>query len=256
MLDTKIIRRSFSRASVSYDSNALLQRRIGLELLENIKSSNIKPSRILDIGAGTGWLSQELEKYFNVSVFGIDSAKGMVYLANAKEGLSALQAEAEHLPFKDKSFDCLVSNLALQWVADLETTFSEAARVLESGGKFYFSCFGPHTLEELRLSLNTNLAKNEPYADFDLADEEKIRLSLQNNGFKHIDIRTKKLTENFDDFLSLLRWLKLIGANTVNKPRFIGRHSLSKANEFYVNNFRVGLQVYATFHLIQVSASK
>lgn len=252
MLDTKIIRGSFSRASASYDSNAFLQRRIGLELLENIKSSAIKPCRILDIGAGTGWFSQELVKYFNASVFGIDSAKGMVNLANAKKGLKVLQAEAENLPFKNEIFDCLVSNLALQWVVDLECALSEAARVLEKRGKFYFSCFGPCTLEELRLSLRPDRS----YGDFQLADEEAINLSLKKTGFKHIDIKSRKFTENFNDLKELLKWLKLIGANTIEKPRFIGKDSLAKANEFYINNFRAGPKVYATFHLIRVIAEK
>ncbi len=256
MLDTKIIRKSFSRASASYDSNAFLQRRIGLELLENIRSGAIKPRRILDIGAGTGWFSQELEKYFKASVFGIDSARDMVNLANSKKGLKVLQAEAENLPFKNESFDCLVSNLALQWVIDLDFAIAEAARVLEKRGRFYFSCFGPSTLEELRSALIPNLTKDEDYADFILADEAKIKLSLEHNGFRHIDIRSRKLTENFNDLLSLLRWLKLIGANAINKPRFISRLVLAKANEFYINNFKAGSQVYATFHLIQASAEK
>lgn len=256
MLDTKIIRKSFSRASASYDSNAFLQKRVGLELLEVIKSDAIKPRRILDIGAGTGWFSQELEKYFKASVFGIDSARDMVNLANSKKGLKVLQAEAENLPFKNETFDCLVSNLALQWVIDLDFAIAEAYRVLEKRGRFYFSCFGPSTLEELRSALIPNLTKNEAYAEFTLADEEKIKFSLKNNAFTHIDVKSRKLTENFNDLLSLLRWLKLIGANTINKPRFLGRFALTKANEFYVNNFKSGSQVYATFHLIQVSAEK
>lgn len=252
MLDTKVIRKSFSRASASYDSNAFLQKRIGLELLEGIKSAAIKPRRILDIGAGTGWFSQELEKYFKTSVFGIDSAKDMVNLANSKNGFKVLQAEAENLPFKNETFDCLVSNLALQWVIDLDFAIAEAARVLEKRGRFYFSCFGPRTLEELRLSLGPNRS----YGDFQLAGEEAIRLSLKKTGFKNINIKSRKLTENFNDLLSLLRWLKLIGANTINKPRFLSRFALAKANEFYVNNFKAGSGVYATFHLIQASAEK
>lgn len=254
MLDTKLIRKSFSRASSSYDVNAFLQKRIGLELLENIKSDSIKPDRILDIGAGTGWLSQELSEYFNLRIFGIDSARGMVCRANSRKCLKAIQAEAENLPFKLESFDCLVSNLALQWVIDLDAAFKEAARVLRQDGYFYFSCFGPGTLEELKASLSANLEMREYFANFNPADENKIEISLKNNGFKQIDIRTEKLSENFSDLLSLLKWLKLIGANILDKPKFMRRQDLLRANEFYINNFSCSDKVYATFNLIKVKA--
>lgn len=255
MLDIKSVRRSFSRASGSYDSNAHLQKRIGLELIEYMKVNCARPEKILDIGAGTGWLGQQLADFFEAEVLCIDSARGMVCAASARKDLKVLEAEAQNLPFKDESFDCLVSNLALQWIADLDLALKESARVLEPEGIIYFSCFTQGTLEELRLSLSSN-PQLKSYPTLRLPDEEVIRLSLKNNGFKEIDIINKKISELFYDLFDLLKWLKSIGANTPDKPRFISRENLRRLNDFYLSNFRSNGKVYATFNIIKVSAEK
>ena len=50
------------------------------------------------------------------------------------------------LPFAASAFDLVWSNLALQWVNDLPRAFAELRRVLQVGGLFAFTTFGPDTL--------------------------------------------------------------------------------------------------------------
>lgn len=254
MVNTDKIRRSFSQAAATYEDNALLQRQIGRSFLKKIKDDQgLRPSRILDVGCGTGNFTEELASLFNARVWGIDNAWGMV-ISSRKKGIIAFQADAEDLPFKNKSFDFVVSNLSYQWVRDLDRAFSQCARVLCLGGKFYFSCFARDTLRELRSSLNHALAGKSPL--FPLPDEEEIKLNLEKNRFKVEFFQARELVQEFKDIFSLIRWLKLIGANRVSKPIFIKRDEFLRADEFYRKNFKSNGNIFATFHLIEVKALK
>jgi malonyl-CoA O-methyltransferase len=62
----------------------------------------------------------------------------------------AVCADMERLPFADRSFDMIWSNLALNWADTPEAVFAECWRALRPGGVFMFSTAGPDTLMELR----------------------------------------------------------------------------------------------------------
>jgi ubiquinone/menaquinone biosynthesis C-methylase UbiE len=93
-----------------------------------------EPTRILDLGTGTGaaalWLA---ERYPTASVTGIDVAEQMVAGAREKmppalaDRLSFQLGDASSLPFADDEFDLVVQVSAPAF-------FAETARVLAPGG--------------------------------------------------------------------------------------------------------------------------
>ncbi|XP_025942350.1 arginine-hydroxylase NDUFAF5, mitochondrial isoform X3 [Apteryx rowi] len=62
-------------------------------------------------------------------------------------------ADEEFLPFKEDTFDLVVSSLSLHWVNDLPRAFREIHQVLKPDGVFIGAMFGGDTLYELRCSL-------------------------------------------------------------------------------------------------------
>jgi ubiquinone/menaquinone biosynthesis C-methylase UbiE len=74
-------------------------------------------------------------------VIGIDMTPEM--LAKARAAAAAmgatnvefLESEAEHLPFRDASFDVVVSNGVIDLIPDKDAVFSEIQRVLRPGGR-------------------------------------------------------------------------------------------------------------------------
>jgi len=114
----KVLSLKFSRACNSYEDWALPQRYSAerLKRIEDIKGS------VLDVGCGTGLMSQGLQE-----VMGVDIAMGMARVYKERFGKVVL-GDAHNLPFKDKSFDCVVSNFALHWT-DLNKSLPEALRV-------------------------------------------------------------------------------------------------------------------------------
>jgi ubiquinone/menaquinone biosynthesis C-methylase UbiE len=102
-------------------------------------------ARSLEIGAGTGYFSLNL---LQAGVVGeatcTDISPGMVrtLAANAARlGLNvrAARADAESLPFSDRSFDLVLGHAVLHHLPDLDQAFAEFHRVLRPGGRIVFA---------------------------------------------------------------------------------------------------------------------
>ncbi|MER3455180.1 MAG: SAM-dependent methyltransferase [Acidimicrobiia bacterium] len=97
--------------------------------------------RVLELGAGTG---ENLKHYppqvTHIDLIEPDSAmltrlRSKIAKTTPKPAVSITRAAGEYLPFKDESFDCVVSTLTLCSVQDAPTALSEAARVLKPHGR-------------------------------------------------------------------------------------------------------------------------
>lgn len=96
-----------------------------------------KQQRVLDLGAGNGWLAYQLSRRGH-SVAPVDLSDdefdGLGALAHYAVRLDAYQADFTELPFADAQFDRIVFNASLHYARDLESTLAESMRVLAPGG--------------------------------------------------------------------------------------------------------------------------
>jgi len=89
--------------------------------------------RVLDLGAGNGWLARRLAGRFDVVAMDIDA--GPTSLGALRGGaVPPVRAELERLPFRDGCFDAVVAAAALHYSSDAAETFREVARVLSPRG--------------------------------------------------------------------------------------------------------------------------
>jgi malonyl-CoA O-methyltransferase len=163
--EKRAVRRSFERAAATYDRHNVLQCEVGLRLLQHFDPIRIEPRRIVDVGCGTGLFFPQLRKRFpgHPPMVGVDIARPMLEKAAARtpwwrkamrlEQPALVCADAERLPLAAGCTNLVFSNLALQW-CDPGAVFAEVSRILEPGGLFIFSTFGPDTLKELRASFS------------------------------------------------------------------------------------------------------
>jgi malonyl-CoA O-methyltransferase len=153
-LDAAWVRRSFDRASSSYDAAAVLQTQVRELLLERLELTDLDPRVVLDAGAGTGHASRALtRRYPRAQVIALDASFGMLREAGKqrtwRRGFARLCADATRLPLADQSADLIVSNFLLEW-SDLDSVLVEFRRVLAPRGFLSFTTLGPDTLRELR----------------------------------------------------------------------------------------------------------
>jgi trans-aconitate 2-methyltransferase len=91
--------------------------------------------RILDIGCGTGQLTETIARS-GAEVLGVDRSAEMI--AQARSNYPALAFEigdAAALPYTAE-FDAVFSNAVLHWVKDARGAVAGVARALKPGGRF------------------------------------------------------------------------------------------------------------------------
>jgi ubiquinone/menaquinone biosynthesis C-methylase UbiE len=94
--------------------------------------------RVLDVGCGTGRNFPMLAKGGAGALHGCDLS-GRSLARAAKRGASVVQADAERLPYRDASFDRVLSTYVLTSVADWRRALEELCRVLRPGGRLVVS---------------------------------------------------------------------------------------------------------------------
>jgi SAM-dependent methyltransferase len=101
-----------------------------------------RPShRILDLGAGNGWMSYRLAKqgHFPVAVdLMTNDQDGLEAAEHYQQSLPSLfprfQAELDNLPFADGQFDLVIFNASFHYSENYEKTMSEALRCTRRNG--------------------------------------------------------------------------------------------------------------------------
>ena len=118
---------SYSSLSRSYDRlhgrEQWEKSLIAAELLEDYK-----PRRILDVGAGTLIFSEAAGKILSADIFSLEISLSMLLHAGRRNGREIV-GRAENLPFKDRSFDAVVSISAFHNFSDKERAMAEINRV-------------------------------------------------------------------------------------------------------------------------------
>ncbi|MEO7108981.1 MAG: methyltransferase domain-containing protein [Polyangiaceae bacterium] len=106
------------------------------ECARRLDTSKKIPTRVVDLGCGTGELTKILhERLGGASTLGVDSSAEM--LAKAPQGVSELTFEQGDISAfsAENTYDLIFSNAALQWVNDHEPLFAKLARALTPGGQ-------------------------------------------------------------------------------------------------------------------------
>lgn len=254
LVDKQQARRAFAQAAEHYDEAAALQREVADRLLERLELVKLSPRRILDLGCGTGRVTQGLlSRYKKAKVVALDIAFPMARQTRKHGGWfrapSAVCADAERLPFADNSFDLLISNLMLQWCQNLDETFAEFQRVLAPGGLLLFTSFGPDTLKELRISWATVDDYTHVNAFMDMHDVGDAMLRA---GLAEPVMDVERMTVTYDDVRSLMRDLKQIGAHNVTAGRcrnLMGKQKLEQVIKAY-EQFRLNGRLPASYEVV------
>jgi len=264
-LTRRMVRRAFERAAADYDAHAVLQREVGERMLARLAYVKLAPHTVLDAGSGTGPALPALRARYPASVLcALDIAPAMLVHAQRRaswwqrwrgRGVRPVCGDLEQLPLRGAAVGLVWSNLALQWTAAPARAFAEAQRVLEPGGLFMFSTFGPDTLRELRDAYQ----EGDDYAHVNrFIDMHDLGDLLVRGGFADPVMDMECITLTYADVRALMRDLKALGAHTVlagRRPTLAPRALLAQVERNYETQRRDG-RLPATFEIVYGHAWK
>ena len=126
--------RPFDEHAAEYDSWFLKNRNVLKSEVALLVGALQNPGRALSVGCGSGLFEMILRDGYGIDVhFGVEPAGGMAEIA-VKRGMEVQSGSAEKMPFDDDSFDTVLFNGTPSYIGDLKRAFTEAYRVLHTGG--------------------------------------------------------------------------------------------------------------------------
>ncbi len=171
---------------------------------------------ILDIGVGNGKISIFIFRNHPQIDVGIDSDEsGLESARETKKYLKILHADAQNLPFKDESFNTVVSNSTFEHISNDLKAVSEVARVLKKGGLFF-------------LTVPTTFLKDWIFEYEKKRDEQKAKDKLE---------KFNKRTQHFH-YRTIFEWGKIINKNNMEIV-FYKYYFPKKAALFWYRLFKI-----------------
>jgi malonyl-CoA O-methyltransferase len=256
--DAVRVARSFGRAAGHYDRHARFQRDVADQLTARV--GNIAVEDILDLGSGTGYCAKRLQPHNpDASFTSLDLSEAM--LAHAREIETGkpkyrVCGDAQSLPFRDDTFDLVVSSLTLQWCPSPEHCFTEVHRILKPGGKAWVSTLAEHTLEELRVSW----AAVDDYVHVNsFLTLTEIKAAAGSAPFPSITLENRQVRYYYDSLGALAKELKGIGANNLNAGQasgLTGKRKLQKLKSAFEKHHIQGKGIPVTYDLVLIALQK
>lgn len=101
---------------------------------------------VLDLGCGYGWHCKFAVEQGAIQVLGLDLSRKMIDEAEKRNKSSQIQYRVcgiEDYEYPENMWDCVVSNLALHYIGNIEMVFQNVHRTLKPQGTFIFNIEHP-----------------------------------------------------------------------------------------------------------------
>ncbi|MBP9792254.1 MAG: methyltransferase domain-containing protein [Rickettsiales bacterium] len=153
------------------------------------------------------------------------------------ENKKVVQCNENSLPFDQRVFDVVVSNLHMHWSNDIPLVLQDFHRVLKDQGVFLVSMFGGKSLKDLRdVFLEVEIKDNDiKYHVSPMVKLDSLSLLMQKVGFRDVIVDSYALSLEFSNFEVMLKGLRDMGESNclAQKVSYLRRDTLQKVKELY-----------------------
>lgn len=107
---------------------------------------DLNDAKVLDLGCGYGWHSKYAIERGASSVLGIDLSEKMIAEAKHKNSdpkITYCVTSLNDYDYPEKTYDCVISNLVLHYIDNLEEVYQKVWNTLKPGGVFLFNIEHP-----------------------------------------------------------------------------------------------------------------
>lgn len=259
MINKTLLQKRFNGAAVSYDQYASVQKKMAQQLLSIMKKHYHKMSsiRILELGCGTGYLTEQLAVSFpNAEIIAIDFAESMIAVAKTRNHVESVTfrcEDIEHLTLSE-SFDVIISNATFQWLNDLQTTVKSLYRYLFEGGLLLFSTFGDQTFQELHTAFQNAKEEKNIQSSSSVGQRFVTREQLKDvcesiTGDVHVSETC--YIEKFATVREFLQSIRKVGATNSNAESYCQSPSIFRTMlRIYERDFTEEGQIVTTYHAL------
>ena len=210
MDDLNAILKQFDRAARTYEDNSEVQRDIASALANQLMATCQPPQSVFELGCGTGNLTRQLAtQYPSASIIATDASERMLSEAARIVDVEHVQFQPfvlESQPDLGGHFDLVVSNMTLQWLADLESTLEW---LLQQCDQLAFTIPVEGTFANWKQA-HESAGLEDGVRDF-LTDDELLQMvgTYPKNCLEFEDFKV-----HFDQPIDFVRNLRLMGGST------------------------------------------
>jgi malonyl-CoA O-methyltransferase len=248
--------RRFSAAAGGYDAHADVQRDAAEKLLRLIP--DCEPERILDLGCGTGVLTELLAaRWPHAAITAVDVAPGMIEALRARlPRAHAYVADIACLA-RNPVFDLVASNCALHWIIPFSAGIGRVAGQLAPGGIAAISVMLDGTLRELHEARNEAAPQKSPAGKMPAEDE--VVASLRSANLDILRFEDESQTGTMISPRAVFESLRaqgLTAGHLARGERPLTRNELTRTGEIYARRFVRGDGVAVTYRVGRFIAGK
>lgn len=134
-------------------------------MFDEMLTADLRGKLLLDLGCGTGWFSRRARER-GADVVSVDLGPSLLKQVLRKAPVRPVAGSALNLPFRDSSFDVVVSSEMIEHTTDPAQAVREMARVLKPGGPLALTCPNRAWLWLVNLATHLKLRPFQGYENF------------------------------------------------------------------------------------------
>lgn len=255
LFNRTLLRQNRQRSKKQFSEHDFLFHEIANRVAENVEFLDREFESVLEISTRDGYLSSLIKDKKHPK-------KMVVTTLGDAEKIDVINDD-ELLPFKEESFDLIVSNLNFHYINQIPQFLLQVRDLLKPGGVFIASFFGEENLAELAQVLHQT--ENEIYKGVSprmppTIDVKTAANLLSKAGFENPISDFAKIEVDYSDPMGLLKDLKVMGQGNILEQRsrkFLTKRFLDKICENYrkLHSFEDD-KVLATFEVVTITGWK